>query len=120
MANTEERKSVAQLVRDVLIGRFCVREAINKFPHDSEDESIQATYHALVHFEADEDLRKRDPLYKDEQDSYLMMLAEILEKGEDLPFNIINSYKEFYKAANIPNDTDWKGKWKSFFKMLNV
>ena len=85
-----EREDVAQLIRSVLIGKFCVREAINQFPHNNEDESIQAAYHALVHFEADEDLRRRDALYKEEQDSYLMMIAEILDKGEDLPFNIIN------------------------------
>ena len=121
MQNLEERKIVARLIREVLIGKICVREAINQFPHpEIEDESIQACYHALVHFEADEDLRKRDLLYKDEQDSYLMMLSEILDKGEDLPFNIINSYKAFYKSANIPNTNDFKGKLKSFFKMLNV
>lgn len=114
------RKQVAQLIREVLIGKICVREAINNFPHNAEDESIQASYHALVHYEADEDLRKRDLLYKEEQDNYLMMIAEILDTGEDLPFNIINSYKEFYKSANIPNGSDWKGKLKSFFKMLNV
>jgi len=121
MENTEERKLVAQLIRNVLIGSVCVREAINQFPHpENEDESIQATYHALVHFEADEDLRKRDALYKEEQDNYLIMLAEILDSGEDLPFNIINSYKEYYKTANIPNTNDFRGKLKSFFKMLNV
>lgn len=120
MTEIEERKKVAELIRFVLIGKLCVREAINRFPHDHEDESIQAAYHALIHFEADEDLRRRDALYKEEQDNYLMMIAEILDKGEDLPFNIINSYKEFYKSANIPNGSDWKGKLKSFFKMLNV
>lgn len=120
MDNTNQRKEVAQLVRNVLIGRLCVREAINNFPNELEDESIQATYHALVHFEADEDLRKRDILYKEEQDNYLIMICEILEQGNDLPFNIINSYKEFYKSANIPNSNNLKGKLKSFFKMLNV
>ncbi len=120
MTNIEERKKVAQLIRNVLIGGICVREAINQFPHNTEDESIQASYHALVHFEADEDLRKKDLLYKEEQDDYLMMLADTLNNGDDLPFNIINSYKEFYKSANIPNSNDWKGKLKSFFKMLNV
>lgn len=120
MTSSDARLKVAQLIRQVLIGKFCVREAINQFPHSSKDESIQAAYHALVHFEADEDLRKRDLLYKEEQDNYLMMISEILEKNEDLPFNIINSYKEFYKSANIPNGNDWKGKLKSFFKMLNV
>lgn len=116
----EERKKVAQLIRDVLTGKICVREAINQFPHTLEDESIQASYHALVHLEADEDLRKRDLLYKDEQDSYLLMISEILDSEEDLPFNIINSYKEYYKSANIPQGNDLKGKLKSFFKMLNV
>lgn len=120
MNKLEERKKVASLIRQVLIEKICVREAINSFPHNYEDESIQATYHALVHFEADEDLRKRDILYKEEQDNYLVMLAEILESGEDLPFNIINSYKEFYKNANIPNENNTRGWLKSFFKMLNV
>lgn len=120
MNNPEERKKTAALIRQVLTGKLCVREAINQFPHTIEDESIQASYHALVHYEADEDLRKRDLLYKEEQDSYLIMIAEILESGEDLPFNIINSYKEFYKSASIPNGNDLKGRLKSFFKMLNV
>ncbi len=120
MNNPDERKQVSRLIRQVLTGKICVREAINQFPHTVEDESIQAAYHALVHYEADEDLRRRDLLYKEEQDDYLIMIAEILEKDEDLPFNIINSYKEFYKSANIPNTQDFKGKLKSFFKMLNV
>lgn len=120
MTNLDERKNVAELIRFVLTSKLCVREAINQFPHTSEDESIQAAYHALIHFEADEDLRKRDTLYKEEQDSYLMMISEILDKGEDLPFNIINSYKEYYKSANIPNGNDFRGKLRSFFKMLNV
>ena len=118
--NIEERKQVATLIRNVLTAKLCVREAINQFPNTIEDESIQSAYHALVHLEADEDLRLRDILYKEEQDNYLIMLAEILDSGEDLPFNIINSYKEFYQSANIPNSTDFKGKLKSFFKMLNV
>ena len=116
----EERQKVSELIRFVLTGRICVREAINSFPKNSQDESIQASYHALVHYEADEDLRNRDLLYKEEQNDYLLMLAEILEKGEDLPFNIINSYKEYYKSANIPNENNFSGKLKSFFKNLNV
>ena len=116
----EERQQVSNLIRLVLVGKICVREAINHFPNNSLDESIQASYHALVHYEADEDLRKRDNLYKEEQDDYLLMIAEILEKGEDLPFNIINSYKEYYKNANIPNEKNFQGTLKSFFKFLNV
>ena len=40
--------------------------------------------------------------------------------GEDLPVNIISGYKEYYKTANIKNEDNFKGKLKSFFKMLNV
>ena len=120
MVDTEERKAVAELVKGVLLGSFCVREAINRFPAGTEDESVQAAFHALIHFESDEDLRSRDILYKEEQDNYLLMIAETLEKGDDLPFNIINSYKEYYKSANIKNPDNFRGKLKSFFKMLNV
>lgn len=120
MFNVDERKYVSELIRLVLVGDLVVREAINKFPNDVEDESIQAAFHALVHREADEDLRKNDVLYREEQDDYLLMIAQTLEKGEDLPYNIINSYKEFYKNADIKNPDNFLGKLKSFFKMLNV
>ena len=46
---SEERKKVAELIRKVLISQLCVREAIKQFPRDTEDESIQAAYHALIH-----------------------------------------------------------------------
>ena len=120
MENNEERKSVSGLVKRVLIGEMVVREAINLFPNDVEDESIKAAYHALVHYEADEDLRCRDDLYKEEQNDYLLMIAETLAKGEDLPVNIISGYREYYKTANIKNADNFRGKLKSFFKMLNV
>ena len=120
MCNIEDRKFVSGLIKSVLVGDACVRDAINRFPKGTEDESIQAAFHALVHLEADEDLRHQDILYKEEQDNYLLMIAETLQKGEDLPINIINSYKEFYKSANIKNPDNFNGKLKSFFKMLNV
>ena len=60
----EERKFVGKLIRLVLVNELGVRDAINKFPNDVEDESIRAAFHALIHLEADEDLRKNDILYK--------------------------------------------------------
>ena len=87
----EDRVLVAGLIRQVLISRMCVREAILKFPRDTEDKSIHAAYHALVHYEADEDLRNRDNLYREEQDDYLEFLANILENGKNLPENIIQN-----------------------------
>lgn len=120
MDNVSERQRVAGLIKSVLTGNIIVREAINNFPVGTDDESIKAVYHALIHYEADEDLRKKDNLYKEEQDDYLFMLSDILSKGDDLPVNIINSYKEFYKTANIKNEDSFFGKLKSFFRMLNV
>jgi hypothetical protein len=116
----KNRVAVASLVRFVLIGDLCSREAVNQFPPDTGDESIEAAYHALVHYEADEDLRKRDSLYKQEQDDYLMMIADTLESGENLPQNIIESYKKFYKSTSIPHAKNRSGLLKSFWRNLNI
>lgn len=115
-----DRAYVASLIRQVLISRVCVREAILNFPRDTEDKSIHAAYHALVHYEADEDLRARDELYREEQDDYLEMISQILERGEDLPENIINNYNKYYACANIPHEENTKGFFKGFFRFLNL
>ena len=114
-ADIDKRKLVADLIRKVLIYGAPAREAVLCFPKDTNDKSILAAYHALVHFEADEELRSRDLLYKDEQDDYLEFISNILDRGEDLPDNIIKSYDEFYETASIP-----KGFWQSFLKFLNI
>ncbi len=116
----EERKYVAQLIRYVLIGGICVREALLNYPRATKDPSLVAAYHALIHYEADEDIRRRDALYKEEQDDYLEMLANILDNGEDLPDNVIKNYKKYYKSANIPNGNDTRGLVKSFLRFLNI
>ncbi len=116
----EERKYVAQLIRYVLIGGICVREALLNYPRATKDPSLVAAYHALIHYEADEDIRLRDALYKEEQDDYLEMLANILDNGEDLPDNVIKNYKKYYKSANIPNGNDTRGLVKSFLRFLNI
>ncbi len=120
MGALEDRALVASLIRQVLISRMCVREAILNFPRDTEDKSIYAAYHALVHYEADEDLRARDELYREEQDDYLEFLASLLEHGEDLPENIIQNYEKYYACANIPHEKNTKGFFKGFLKFLNV
>lgn len=115
-----ERKFVAQLIRQVLISQMCVREAILQFPRDTEDKSIHAAYHALVHYEADEDLRNRDELYKEQQNDYLEFISQVLEKEEDLPQNIIKNYEKYYSRANILHEKNSKGFWKGFFRILNI
>ncbi len=115
-----DRALVADLIRQVLISRMCVREAVLNFPRDTDDKSIQAVYHALVHYEADEDLRRRDELYREEQDDYLEFLADLMERGEDIPENIIQNYENYHACANIPHEKNSKGFLKSFFRFLNI
>ena len=43
-----------------------------------------------------------------------------MDRGEDLPENIIKSYEEYYKSANIPHSKDTKGFFESFFRFLNI
>ena len=111
---------MSELLRNVLTGKLSVKQAVLNYPKDIKDDSLIAAYHALIHYEADEDLRIRDPLYKEEQDEYLEFLAYILSKGEDLPKNIIENYRNFYDTAPILHNKGLKGFIKSFWKNLNV
>ena len=96
-----DRQKVARILKLVRIGDLSVREGMLAYPKDTEDESLIAAYHALIHYEADEDLRNRDMLYREEQDDYLEFLSYILERNEDLPENIIANYKQYYDSAPI-------------------
>lgn len=116
----KERAYTAKLIRLVLIGELCVREAIKQFPQDCEDTSIEAAYHALIHYEADENLRNNDAIYKDAQDDYIEMIAFTLEKGENLPENVITNYRKYYKGSNMPHSKTKKGILESFFRYLNI
>jgi hypothetical protein len=115
-----DRKTVSCILRNVMVGRCSVRQALLSYPKDSEDESLIAAYHALVHYEADEDLRARDILYREEQDEYIEFLASILERGENIPENIIENYKKYYDSAPILHEENPKGFMKGFWKNLNV
>lgn len=118
--NNQDRVFVSELLRLVRLRQLSVREAMLKYPKDTKDESLIAAYHALIHYEADEDIRLRDILFREEQDDYLEFIYTTLEKGEDLPQNIIDSYKEFYNSAPVLHEKNPKGFWKSFWKNLNV
>jgi len=115
-----DRIKVARLLKLVRLGNLCVREAMLAYPKDTEDESLIAAYHALIHYEADEDLRNRDALYKEEQDDYIEFLSYILEKEEDLPENIIATYRQYYDSAPILHKNNPMGFFKSFWKILNI
>ena len=116
----DERKLVSRLIYMVLTESLSVKDAILKFPKDVNDPSIKASYHALVHFEADETLRMRDLAYKDEQDDYLEFIAQVFQNGEPLPQNIIKSYDKYYKNIQTPHSSGMKGIIKNLCKFLNV
>lgn len=113
------RKFVGRLVYAVLTERKSVREAICAFP-ESKDKSIQCAYHALVHFEADEDLRYQDFEYREEQNDYLEMIAQTLSSGKPLPQNIIADYEEYYKGTAHKWQDGKAGFWKEFLRFINI
>ena len=88
-----DRELVSRLIVLVVTGRMTVRDAILHFPKDTNDKNLMAAYHALIHYEADEDQRAKDFSFKEEQDEYLYMIAELLEHNKELPKNIVKSYE---------------------------
>ncbi|HIS88622.1 TPA: hypothetical protein IAA87_04265 [Candidatus Avigastranaerophilus faecigallinarum] len=106
---SEIRKKVSRLFFGVLTKKLPVREALVRFPKDCEDKTIIASWHALCHLEADEDIRKKDLMYKQEQDEYIEFIAYTLQKGDALPENIISAYLPYHSAALIPNTNTFKG-----------
>ena len=118
MEDIKNRKYVGRLVYSVLTKRKSVREALLLFP-ESSDKSIECAYHALVHLEADEDLRYKDYDYREEQNDYLEFIAQTLSEGKSLPRNIIADYEPYYKgiAHKWKNDSKWF--WKEFLRIIN-
>ncbi len=114
----ENRRLCARLIDDVLSGRRITREALLRFPKGDHDTSVLAAYHALIHYEADEDLRKRDEEYREEQDLYLKSLVDILISGKPLPVNIINNYEQFYGGSVLPEKKGFKGWIKSLLRFI--
>lgn len=117
---SEDRKYVSALIIQALTDRLIVREALLKFPKDIDDPSIAAAWHALCHYEADENIRNRDKEYAEEQNDYLEMIAFTLKKGETLPENIINSYRKYHQTALTPNSVGIKGIIAELKRLINL
>ena len=115
------RVFVSRLIKQVLVGKITVSAALKAFPNNyAVDDTLDCAFHALVHYEADEDLRRRDLLYREEQDEYLHYLSEVLERGEDVAVNIIGEYKKYYQEAPIYKDVNDKYKFSKLFKFINI
>lgn len=114
----DERKHVAELIFKVLQGKLCVREALEKFPFEMKDASLQCAWHALIHFEADEDFREKDIEYAEEQNNYLEIMAYMLQKGESLPQNMIEEYNKYYEPVIKSETKNFLSKIKSIFRFI--
>ncbi|MBR6163928.1 hypothetical protein IKQ26_08590 [bacterium] len=116
----KEREFVGRLICSVLANRISVREALLGFPKDCGDKTVKAAWYALCHLEADEDLRKKDELYRQEQDEYIDFIAKTLSEGKELPENIVSVYEQYHNEPLIPHKTTWEGKIKKLLKFLNI
>ena len=116
----KQRLYVSQLLLDVLCDKISVKDALLKFPKDVDDGSIIASWHALSHYEADEDLRAKDPQYKAAQDDYMEFIAFSLRDNKDLPLNIVNAYNPYYKDMPIADNTTIKGITHKLLRFLNI
>ena len=97
---TLERKQVAEIIMDVLVGKITVREGILRFPKNCEDDCLSVAWHALVHFEADEDIAAKDDVFRDVQVDFLEGLYNILVEGHDLPKNLIAGYNKYHSGVD--------------------
>lgn len=121
MSRVKNRQIVSELIIKVLTEQISVSNALLKFPRDKFDKAIECAWHALIHYEADEDLRAKDLDFKEEQDDFLYFLSTLLKDGKDLPINILKDYKKFHGGAPIPLDE--KSFWSKvlkLFRFINV
>ena len=125
MYKTEEvvlgrRKRVSDLIFAVLTEKIRVLDALKSYPQYEDDKSLEAMWHALVHYDADEDIRKRDFEYAKVQDDFLEFAAFKLAKGQDLPANIIANYTNFYTDTLAVKKHGIKDFWGIFSRYLNI
>jgi len=113
------REATGKILFSVISGALTTFEAIKYFPKNVEDTSVKIAWHALLHYDADEEIRLREPDFAQEQIKYIEMLAKILVEGKELPENILQEYEELYIDTVLPKNYNWWGKVKAFFRFTN-
>lgn len=116
---SKERQNAGDIIIGVLTEHLTVREGLLRFPK-SLDLSVQAAWHALCHYEADEDIRKHDLEYANQQQELLEMIAFTFKDGKDLPRNIIDSYKPYHPETLINPEKGLKGLVSRLTRFINV
>ena len=93
----DKYRQVSELIYKVLTSDLSVSEALVKFPLSiDKDINLKCAFDALMHYEADEDLRK-DKDYAKMQDDYMEFIAATLFKHESLPVDIVKRYYKYHK-----------------------
>ncbi|MBX2861810.1 MAG: hypothetical protein KTR14_11300 [Vampirovibrio sp.] len=91
------RKKAGQLIQSVLEERITPSMALSQWPYFYNgnylhDETLNAAYQALWHFESDEDHQQDELYYMDIQLELLKQVASYLCRGKDLPGHILAAY----------------------------
>ena len=113
------REATGQILFSVISGALTPLEATKYFPKNSEDISIKIAWHALLHYDADEEIRLKDADYAQEQIKYIELIAKILLQGNELPQNMLKDYEDLYIDTVMPKRYDFFGKLKAFFRFIN-
>lgn len=116
---TAQRQFVGNIIIAVLTERISVREGLLLFPKGCEDPSIHAAWHALCHYEADEDLKATDINFNNQQVELLEMIAFEFKDGNPLPQNIVSAYRPYYKDDPIFYEPGIKGFFKRLLRFVN-
>lgn len=116
----QNRLVVADLIEKVLINKITTSEALSKFPKDKLDINIKCAFDALLHREADEDLRKKIADYAQVQDDYLIEICNAFKDNRPLPDNIIREYLKYHSDDLIwGEDKGIKNIFKKLKRMIN-
>ena len=116
----KQRQLVGKIIIAVLTERISVKDGLLHFPKGCNDPSIHAAWHALCHYEADEDIKLKDLDYNNQQVELLEFIAFTFKDGEPLAQNIIDAYKPYYKEDDpISYDSGLKGFIKKLFRFVN-
>jgi hypothetical protein len=91
MSTPEQRSRLAELIQDVIDGRISPKSALELMETGTwddmpwKDREINAAWHALVHFEIDEDIRQKEPGYDSALKDRLRLHVNKLKRAPHWP-----------------------------------
>lgn len=115
----KQRQFVGNIIIAVLTERISVRKGLLLFPKGFTDSSLHAAWHALCHYEADEDIKAKDIEFNNQQVELLEFIAFTFKDGKPLPQNIIDAYKPYYQDDPVSYESGIKGFVKKLLRFVN-